>query len=118
MAQLPPQPQPAAFYTWNCQGDFTSEDKGKAEFVNAVLGVDYPALMCVQEGGVDLAGEYPGYIAVAGQAVGAFNERCTNYILYNEAWGKLNPVTLVNANGSLLIGGGNAGRTPAAVAVG
>jgi hypothetical protein len=117
MAQMPPLPQPAAFYTWNCQGDFTRDDK--AEFVNTLLNVDYLALMFIQEGGRDLDGKYPGYTAVKGYTPGAFNERCTNYILYNEAWGeRLSPVTLVNANGGVLIGGGVAGRTPAAVAVG
>ena len=115
MAQQAPQNQPVTLYTWNTQGNFTQGPKG--EVVQQMLGVQTPALTFVQEGGVNLAGDYQGYKAVAGFAVGAFNERCTNYILYNDAWGRLEPVLLVDGLGSALIGGGQAGRTPAAVAL-
>lgn len=117
MAQQAPQNQPVTLYTWNTQGNFTQG--AKAEVVGQMLGGNALAMTFVQEGGVNLGGAHQGYTAVAGHAVGAFNERCTNYILYNNAWGaRLEPVLLVDANDSALVGGGVAGRTPAAVALG
>jgi len=117
MAQNAPIPQAVTFYTWNTQGNFTQGPK--AEVIQQMLGGNALAMTFVQEGGVNLEGAQDGYTAEAGAAIGAFNERCTNYILYNDAWGqRLSKVTLVDANNSVLIGGGIAGRTPAAVSLG
>src|ERR1043165_4464763 len=111
MAQQPPMPRPVSLYSWNCQGNFTTEEKG--EVVNGMLGGQGLALVFIQEGGVKLEGDYKGYIAVSGTAVGALNERCTNYILFNDAWPRrMQSKTLTTANGSALIGGGPAGRAP------
>lgn len=116
MAQQPPTARPVSLYTWNCQGNFTTEEKG--EVVNGMMGGSGLSLLFIQEGGVNLEGDYKGYIAVAGIAVGAFNERCTNYILFNDAWPRrMQSKVLTTANGSALIGGGIAGRTPAAVEI-
>lgn len=133
MASTPPVPVTVPFYTWNTQGNFT--EGGKGDIVRQMMNVQQPppqggfgemrpAIACLQEGGVNLGGNYPGYVAVAGSGVGAFNERCTNYVLLNEAWvglisggGSVNQVTISDPRGSAIIGGGIAGRTPAAVAI-
>ena len=118
------------FYTWNTQGDFTS--KPKAKQINAFLdeagGGKTPVVVFVQEGGVAKAGDYEKWSAVGGAAVGAKNERCTNYILVNSAWQKLvnaeyqrMPLptqTATSVSPTVLVGGGEAGRTPAALALG
>lgn len=117
MAQQPPTPRTVNLFTWNTQGNFTTDLKGQE--VGAMLSGNDPALVFIQEGGVNLAGQKQGYTAVSGYAVGAFNERCTNYILFNNQWPPLRvqDTLLVTGNGSALIGGGVAGRTPAAVEI-
>jgi len=118
VAQQPPTLKAVNLYTWNTQGNFTTGPKGQ-ELSQMVSGDD-PALVFIQEGGVNLEGQYNDCIAVAGYAVGAFNERCTNYIVFNSKWpmGSMQPVVLVNGSGMALIGGGIAGRTPAALELG
>jgi hypothetical protein len=118
MAQQPPTLKNVNLYTWNTQGNFTTSPKGQ-ELSTMITGND-PALVFIQEGGVNLAGPYNESTVVAGYAVGAFNERCTNYIVFNNQWpmGAMQPVILVNGSGMALIGGGIAGRTPAAVELG
>jgi hypothetical protein len=118
------------FYTWNTQGNFTTDPKATTinSFLTDVGGGATPCIVFVQEGGVDKAGIYTNWCAVGGAAVGAKNERCTNYILVNKAWQDLpdaawmrlplptQTATLINP--TVLIGGGEAGRMPAAIAMG
>ena len=118
------------FYTWNTQGDFASKPKAKQinAFLDAAGGGRTPVIVFVQEGGVAKAGDYEKWSAVGGAAVGAKNERCTNYILVNSAWQKLVNAeyqrlplptqTATSLNPTVLVGGGEAGRTPAALALG
>jgi hypothetical protein len=118
MAQQPPTLKNVNLYTWNTQGNFTTGQKGQE--LSAMITGNDPALVFVQEGGVNLAGPYNESTAVAGYAVGAFNERCTNYIVFNNQWpmGGMQSVVLVNGSNMALIGGGVAGRTPAAIDLG
>jgi hypothetical protein len=53
---------------------------------------------------------------VGGQGVGAFNQRCTNYIVSNQR--PTEEVVIQDSSGRVIIGGGVAGRTPAATAFG
>lgn len=114
-------------YTWNSQGDFTSNQKSAR--INDLWDKDNPVVVFVQEGGVDKGGDYTYWWAVGGVGVGSLNERCTNYILLSKPWvcdtkawqtrnKQSQGIVLPMVNGSALIGGGVAGRTPAALALG
>lgn len=126
MASAPPV-LPMHFYTWNTQGSFLREDK--VAQLSAFLPNDgEAAIVFVQEGGVSKAAHYEHWSAIGGAAVGAFNERCTNYVLVNNKWLNLPNASLIRlplptqtataSNQTVLVGGGVAGRTPAALAVG
>ena len=113
-------------YTWNTQGDFTANKKSAR--INHLHDGTNPVIVFVQEGGVDKGGDYKYWWAVGGVGVGSLNERCTNYILLSKPWvcdtkawqtrdKQSQGLTLPTVKGSALVGGGQAGRTPAALAL-
>ncbi len=110
-------PEKRTLLTWNTQGDFTTLAKSS---VIDTLADDRSAICFLQEGGVEKAGSVGRWLAFGGEGVGSKNERCTNYVLVDALRSKFSPpehVELVDKDDNLLIGGGQAGRTPAAVAV-
>lgn len=91
-------------FTWNTQGNYTKADKKK------VIDIMFTKYECdvgmIQEGGTP---EKPltGYGSItSGSTPGSFNERCTNYIIYKKKGISIDLET---------IGGGDAGRSPAAL---
>lgn len=103
------------FFTWNTQGSFASQPKLAVieKFFDGGYDVGF-----LQEGGVDEAGHYAKFVAVAGLSVGAKNERCTNYVLIGKAlWNKGAGKDKIDLFKKVQ-GGGEAGRTPAAVQLG
>jgi hypothetical protein len=102
-------------FTWNTQGDFTSKDK--FEVIKKLFSSPYDCVAgFIQEGGVGKDGTpIPGLRVYTGVPVGSKNERCTNYVLLRED-------LLQGASAEFecfnVIGGGEAGRTAAAVRVG
>ena len=103
--------------SWNTQGDFTVPAKAE-EIDRFALGAP---VVFLQEGGVAKAGASGGWTIFSGDAVGAFNARCTNYVLLPTLWAKTNGATailLTDKKDGVVIGGGEAGRTAAAVGVG
>lgn len=123
-------PPPTYLYTWNTQGNFTSPTKAQEinGFLTNVGGGATPVIVFVQEGGVKKAGNGKTWAAVDGAQIGAFNERCTNYVLINTKWQDIQNAelqrlplptqTATKVNPTVLVGGGQAGRMPAAVAIG
>ncbi|MEO5866688.1 MAG: hypothetical protein ABIS14_00850 [Sphingomonas sp.] len=108
--------------SWNTQGDFTAV--AKANVINGNFGPAAPAqvpIAFLQEGGVNHTGAQGNWTAVGGAGVGAFNERCTNYILVNTAWAGgagVQGITLQDGQQRVVVGGGIAGRSPAAIVTG
>lgn len=99
------------FGTWNTQGDFTST--AKSAIIADLHGAGTDVLF-LQEGGVAKVWGDGLFKTTQGSSVGAFNERCTNYVLIsNRAWNaQVKQVRFTS------IGGGIAGRLPAAVQLG
>ena len=97
--------------SWNTQGDFTETTKA-AEINGTLKNMD---VIMIQEGGVDKTWSHVGFKSYAGVGVGAFNERCTNYILVSDDFreGKKAIYTTL----SNIIGGGDAGRSACAVQI-
>ncbi len=130
--------------TWNTQGNFTEAEKWN--IINRYAAQNEEVIVCIQEGGVDrqlnhnpARNNNPINIAnplrlqsYRGQNPGAFNRRCTNYILLNpHALGVAVNLQLpaaqrnydiagpiVARNGRVVIAGGTAGRTSIAVLLG
>lgn len=105
-------------FTWNTQGDFTNAFK-LAEIDGLCAGPRVVGF--VQEGGVRKGGDQGRWIAHGGTGVGAYNERCTNYVLVDATYARfvsVESLILQNGEGAAVVGGGDAGRTPAAVGVG
>lgn len=105
--------------TWNSQGNLLAP--AKLAVANALFGGWGVPIAFIQEGGVGLGGQHGNMTLVAGAGVGAFNERCTNYIAVATAWAATSgaqPVILQTKDGSVVIGGGDAGRTAAALQFG
>ncbi|WP_146214693.1 hypothetical protein [Azospirillum thermophilum] len=101
------------FFTWNSQGDFLTVPKSRV--VNDLLNGGC-AVGMIQEGGA--ANDSRAISAIrrvisvrsiaVGSSVGAFTDRCTNYVLSS---GTGTAVTLAT------VGGGVAGRTAAALQI-
>lgn len=98
------------FATWNTQGNF-NETRKSAIIREINTGTN---VLFVQEGGVEQNWSGGLYNSTGGQSVGAKNERCTNYVLVNSS--------MFNESASEVyyttVGGGIAGRKPAAVRIG
>lgn len=97
-------------FTWNTQGDFT--DPLKKNVISALFkeGCD---IGMIQEGGDAATSQaIPGCLAISGVGVGAKLERCTNYVILSDKLVKDAKPKLV---GFSAMGGGEAGRTAAAV---
>jgi hypothetical protein len=108
-------PNTWSIYTWNTQGKFSATTK------LAEINRWFPAhaVVCLQEGGVGHPEDGGNWKAYGGVAPGAFNPHCTNYVLLDKAQEALaKPHVLKNKDNALVVGGGQAGRTPAAVGVG
>jgi hypothetical protein len=107
-----------SLFTWNTQGNFTAGPKLLE--INALVGRGR-VIGFLQEGGVDNAGPQDRWLAFGGTGVGSFNERCTNYVLVDATYARLmrpKPVLIESSMGDVLVGGGMAGRTAAAVGLG
>ncbi len=96
--------------TWNTQGSFL--ESGKKLIVSELH--DGTDVVLLQEGGVDKIWGDGEYHTVQGQSIGALNERCTNYVLVNKAYWDQNGQQVSFTT----VGGGIAGRKPAAVQIG
>lgn len=108
--------QEICIFSWNTQGDFTAT--AKLAEVKSLLSESIRTIGFIQEGGVGNAGAGDGYVAFPGTSVGAYNERCTNYVLMNSSYAKLmspKHFYLVDGSDNLIVGGGAAGRTPACI---
>ena len=109
--------QTYSIFTWNTQGDFTKDVK--LQVINGL----YPSgcvVGCIQEGGVEKHGTHGRWFAYAGPQIGSKNERCTNYILVDATYSKfvdVSSLNISNGRGALVVGGGLAGRSPAAIAM-
>jgi hypothetical protein len=106
------------FFTWNTQGNFTAA--AKADTLRTLFLSKGCSIGFIQEGGeadsvMNAIPTIPASVrAYAGEEVGAKNERCTCYVLVNNKEIKSGEkVELFNA-----IGGGVAGRKPAAIRLG
>ena len=107
-------------YTWNTQGNFTVPQK--LNVIDQMNRLAAPVFVCIQEGGVNQNLNNINWLSFRGQGVGAFNERCTNYILLND-FARRQPVGLGSGMirdqwGGAVVGGGVAGRTSIAVQYG
>ena len=102
------------FTTWNTQGDFTLETKKK--MIASICGHGDVAVF-IQEGGVAKDNPLDDWKVVGGSSVGAYNERCTNYVLLSKNCVSTS-MMITDKMGFVAIGGGEAGRTAAAVDVG
>jgi hypothetical protein len=101
-------------FTWNTEGDFTEETK------KAVVRHFFEKKECqvgfIQEGGTKAtSGSIPGCKVYEGIGVGSKNERCTNYVIVH---GDLVKATVPKEVGFVACGGGEAGRTAAAITIG
>ena len=106
-----------AMFTWNTQGNFTEDDK--FDTVRTLFGRGR-SVGFIQEGGVGKRGRHGNIVAYGGTGVGAFNERCTNYILVDATYEKfvsVENITLQDGFARTVVGGGEAGRAPAAVSI-
>lgn len=97
------------FGTWNTQGDFTNGAKSTV-IRQLYEGTD---VLFLQEGGVSKLWGDGLFKTTQGLSVGAFNERCTNYVLVSNQFWNQN----AKAISFTTVGGGIAGRLPAAVQV-
>lgn len=103
------------FFTWNTQGSFANVQKLKV--IEGYFDDGYDVGF-VQEGGSGEGGHYAKFVAISGLSVGAKNERCTNYVLIGKSlWNKVGGTDKIDMFKKVQ-GGGEAGRTPAAVQMG
>ena len=101
--------------TWNTQGDYTAADK--AAVIGGFTGIGQVPVVFLQEGGVEKVDKLGDFAVFSGQGVGSKNDRCTMYVLVDAKAGAKD-VLIQGANHNVSIGGGDAGRTTAAAAVG
>jgi hypothetical protein len=109
--------QEFSVFTWNSQGDFTISPKLTA--IDSLFGSSR-VIGFIQEGGVEKSGIQGRWKAYAGYSVGAYNERCTNYVVVDANYSKfitIDSLTLQDDRERVLVGGGDAGRTPAAIGI-
>lgn len=101
-------------FTWNTQGDFTSDEK--FERIKDLFNRGY-SIGFIQEGGVSKSAK-DDLTAYRGSCVGAYNERCSNYVLIESRMvDRATCVELQDGEGRSVIGGGVAGRAPAAIGI-
>lgn len=118
-----PKPVKFTFYSWNSQGNPVKFRDEKKCLVITYFGetVSPPVIVFLQEGGIGYDGKKEGFpYTGSGAGVGAYNERCTMYVLAKLPDGLEAPshVQLLDDHGNATIGGGEAGREPAAVRIG
>lgn len=101
------------YFTWNTQGKFQDPDKWR---VIKRLFSSGCAVGFIQEGGVNPSSALMEiYEYSSGRQVGSFNERCTNYVIWNPGAFLANTAPIKFEIGT---GGGVAGRRGAGVRVG
>ncbi|WP_427310603.1 endonuclease/exonuclease/phosphatase family protein [Cupriavidus sp. H39] len=107
-------------YSWNSQGNHTRADKQRAIDRMAATG---PTIIMLQEGGSEKlvsSGAAANWKVFDGCTVGAYDERCTPYVLLETTFAaqvRATQVDIVDERDGVVLAGGVAGRTASGVAI-